>query len=127
MPLIKQIIQLDPLGTFFFIPSIVSLLLALQWGGSTYEWSNWRIIILFVFFALAGIAFGVVQVTMPESASLPVRVIKQRTMFMGTFYMLFLSGSMMLCAYYIPFWSKYLHGTLAGWTATNTLYSANNT
>lgn len=106
LPLTKQLMQLDPLGTFFFVPSIVSLLLALQWGGSTYAWSNWRIVVLFVFFAVAGIAFAVVQVTMPESASLPARVIKQRTMYTGTLYMMFLSGAMMLCANFIPFWRK---------------------
>lgn len=32
--------QFDPLGTAVFIPAIICLLLALQWGGSKYEWSN---------------------------------------------------------------------------------------
>lgn len=103
----EQVMRLDPLGTFFFIPSTVCLLLALQWGGSTYAWNNWRIIFLFIMFAITGIAFAVVQVKMPETASLPVRVITQRTMLSGTFYMMFLAGSMMLCVFYIPLWCKY--------------------
>lgn len=103
----QKLVRLDPLGTFFFVPSIVCLLLALQWGGSTYAWSNWRIIILFVFFAIGAVAFAVVQVLMPKSASLPWALIKQRTMFCATFYMFFLAGSMMLIIYYLPLWCTY--------------------
>ena len=32
--------QFDPAGTAVFIPAIVCLLLALQWGGSKYKWGN---------------------------------------------------------------------------------------
>lgn len=32
--------QFDPIGTIFFVPCIVCLLLALQWGGSKYPWGN---------------------------------------------------------------------------------------
>lgn len=51
------ILKLDPLGTLIFVPAIVCLLLALQWGGVTYDWSNGRIIALFVVFGIAIIAF----------------------------------------------------------------------
>lgn len=106
LSLAKKILQLDPVGTAFFVPAVASLLLALEWGGSTYAWSNWRIIVLFVCFAIGGVAFIVVQVLMPESASLPMRVIKIRTVYLGALVMLLLSGAMMLCVYYIPFWCK---------------------
>lgn len=105
----QQILRLDPIGTFFFIPSIVCLLLALQWGGSTYAWSNWRIIFLFIMFAVAGAAFMTVQIKMPKTASLPPKVITQRTMYCGTFYMLFCAGAMMLCVYFIPLWCTLPH------------------
>ncbi|KAL6898261.1 major facilitator superfamily domain-containing protein [Trichoderma evansii] len=106
----EQILRLDPLGTFFFIPSIVSLLLALQWGGSTYSWNSWRIILLFIMFGLCAIAFAAVQVLMPKTASLPPKVITQRTMLSGTFFMIFTAGAMMLCVYYIPLWFQTTHG-----------------
>lgn len=32
--------QFDPIGTMLFVPSIVCLLLALQWGGSKYHWAD---------------------------------------------------------------------------------------
>lgn len=102
----QQILRLDPLGTFFFIPSTVCLLLALQWGGSKYDWSNWRIIFLFIMFGVTAVAFAIVQVKMPETASLPPKVIIQRTMLSATFYMFFVAGAMMLLVYFIPLWCK---------------------
>ncbi|KAK1981089.1 major facilitator superfamily transporter [Colletotrichum cereale] len=102
--------RLDPLGTLFFLPSIVSLLLALEWGGSEYEWSDGRIIALFVVFGVGFIAFAAVQVLMPQTATVPLRIIKQRTMLAGAFFMLFLAGSMMLAVYYLPIWFQAVQG-----------------
>lgn len=99
--------RLDPLGTFFFIPSVTCLVLALQWGGSKYPWDSWRVITLLVVAGVAAIAFGVVQVKMPKTASLPVRVITQRSILAGAFFMAFLAGAMMMCIYFIPLWCKF--------------------
>lgn len=109
-PLKKHIMRLDPLGTFFFVPSVVCLILALQWGGSTYPWNSWRIIILFVFCVLAAGAFAAVQILMPETATLPVRIIKKRTTLAATFFMFFLAGGMLMLVYYIPLWFQTTHG-----------------
>ncbi|KAL6881380.1 putative aflatoxin efflux pump [Trichoderma novae-zelandiae] len=106
----EKILRLDPLGTLFFIPSTVCLLLALQWGGSVYEWNNWRIILLFIMFGVAALAFALVQIKMPETASLPPKVISQRTLLCATFYMLFVAGAMMLLVYFIPLWFQTTHG-----------------
>lgn len=102
----QHIQRLDPLGTFFFLPSIVSLLLALDWGGATYAWSDGRIIALFIVFAVAFSAFAAVQVFMPKTATVPVRIISQRSMLAGAFFMFFLAGSMMLAVYYLPLWCE---------------------
>lgn len=48
-------------GTLSFIPAIVSLLLALQWGGSKYAWNDGRIIALFVLFGILITAFVGIQ------------------------------------------------------------------
>ncbi|KAF3035684.1 hypothetical protein E8E12_005336 [Didymella heteroderae] len=39
----EVLLSLDPFGLITFMPSIICLLLALQWGGTTYAWSSWRI------------------------------------------------------------------------------------
>lgn len=107
VPVTEHIKRLDPLGTFFFVPSMVCLILALQWGGSTYAWSNWRLIVLFVVFGLTLIAFAVVQVMMPKTATIPVKVITQRTMSACAWISLFAGGGMMVVVYYLPLWCKF--------------------
>lgn len=37
--------RIDYIGNAIFIPSVVSILLALTWGGTTYSWSSWRVIV----------------------------------------------------------------------------------
>lgn len=108
VPVWQHVMRLDPIGTLFFIPSVVSLLLALQWGGSTYDWSDWRIILLLVVFGAGFIAFAIVQILMPKTATVPVHVICQRSMLAGAFFMLFLAGGMMMAIYYVPLWCKFL-------------------
>ncbi|KAF3042588.1 hypothetical protein E8E11_004187 [Didymella keratinophila] len=57
------------LGLVIFMPSIICLLLALQWGGTTYAWSSWRIILLLVTFPLL---FGAFLFTFPSQAAMLV-------------------------------------------------------
>ena len=71
--------QLDPWGTLFFIPAIVCLLLALQWGGTKYAWGNGRIIALFVLFVVLIVPFIILQFVQGEQATLPIRIMKQRS------------------------------------------------
>ncbi|KAI0378037.1 MFS general substrate transporter [Hypomontagnella monticulosa] len=117
----EHITRLDPLGTIVFVPSIVCLLLALQWGGSTYEWRNWRIILLLVLFGVLFIAFGAVQVLRPETATVPVRVITQRSIAAASLFMLSISGAMMMTIYYMPFWFQVVQGVSAVQSGINTL------
>lgn len=65
----QTIKSLDPLGTMVFVPSIVCLLLALQWGGVQYPWSNGRIIALFVLFGIGVIIFIGLQIALGENAT----------------------------------------------------------
>lgn len=54
------------------------LLLALQWGGSTYPWSNSRIIGLFCGFGGLLIVFIYSQLRLGDKATLPPRLFKDR-------------------------------------------------
>ncbi|RBR21616.1 uncharacterized protein FIESC28_04884 [Fusarium coffeatum] len=110
VPALEHITRLDPLGTFFFVPSMVCLILALQWGGSTYAWSSWRLIVLFVIFGFTLIAFAIVQVKMPKTATIPVKVITQRTMLACAWISLFVGGGMMVVVYYLPLWFQATKG-----------------
>lgn len=107
----SKLIQLDPLGNLFFVPGIVCLLLALQWGGSTYAWSNARIIALLVLAIILVAAFIVVQVwNRNNTATVPLRVIKQRTV-AGAFWFTFCTSAAMLAmVYYLPIWFQAIKG-----------------
>ncbi|RYO86918.1 hypothetical protein DL764_008935 [Monosporascus ibericus] len=109
----QRVTRLDPLGTFFFVPSIVCLLLALQWGGSTYAWNNWRIIMLIVFFGALLLAFVTVQVTMPDTAAVSARIITRRSIWAGAVFMFCLAGSMMMIVYFTPLWFQVVQGVSA--------------
>ena len=106
LPIGTHFKRLDPLGMFFFVPSMVSLLLAFQWGGSKYAWNNGRIIALFVLFGVLLLFFAAIQVYMPETATIPARVITRRSIFCAALFIFFMASSMMLLVYYVPIWCK---------------------
>lgn len=64
-----RFMQFDPIGTLLFIPAIVCLLLALQWGGTTYAWGSGRIIALFVVFGVCILVFIFVQWWLGDDAT----------------------------------------------------------
>ncbi|RPA88303.1 MFS general substrate transporter [Ascobolus immersus RN42] len=100
----QQFIQLDPLGTALFLPGCVCLLLALEWGGGTYKWSNARIIVLLVLAFLLLIGFCISQVMNKKYATVPIRVIKQRSILAGIIFSLCIGGILIIMVYYLPLW-----------------------
>ncbi|GAB7344585.1 hypothetical protein MBLNU457_3081t1 [Dothideomycetes sp. NU457] len=107
----EKILQLDPLGTVCFIPALICLLLALQWGGSTYAWSDGRIIACLVLFAVLLIAFCVLQCVRPENrCTVPVRIVKNRSIVGGFWFTIFGGGTMVILALYIPIWFQAIKG-----------------
>ncbi|KAN0119374.1 major facilitator superfamily transporter [Hyaloscypha variabilis] len=79
----------DPIGTALFIPSVICLLLALQWG-SQYPWSSPRVIATFVVFGVTFIAWALFQYTeCEENATLPRSVLNQRSVIGACFYSFF--------------------------------------
>ncbi|KAK9234723.1 major facilitator superfamily domain-containing protein [Lipomyces kononenkoae] len=105
--------QLDIFGTAIFIPAVVCLLLALQWGGTTYAWANGRIIALFVLFVVLIIIFIGVQIWKGDYATVPPRILKQRSMAFGAFYAWMLGASFFIIIYYIPIWFQAIKGVSA--------------
>jgi len=94
--------EFDLYGTAFFIPAIICLLLALQWGGSKYEWNSWRIILLFVFFALLITAFGAIQFWKQDVATIPPRMMKKRSMWAAAMFSFCMGSFFLLLLYFLP-------------------------
>lgn len=109
----EKLLQLDPLGTFFLLPCLICLILALQWGGSTLAWSNGKIIALLVLFGVLFAAFIIVQVMTQATAQIPARIIKNRSILAGGFYIFCVAGGMMNMIYFIPVWFQAVKGVSA--------------
>ena len=100
----QKFFRLDPLGTLFLMPSVVCLLLALQWGGSTYAWENARIITLLVLFVILFGAFIVVQIWRGEDATVPPRIATQRSIAAGMWWGMCIGSVLVVIVYYMPIW-----------------------
>ncbi|KAL8822739.1 MAG: hypothetical protein Q9191_006530 [Dirinaria sp. TL-2023a] len=109
----ERLKQFDPFGTIVFMPCVVCLLLALQWGGSKYPWSNGRIIALFVVFGILAIAFVAIQWWKQDNATVPPRILKQRTIAFSTWFVICLGASFFAFIYFIPIWFQAIKGTTA--------------
>jgi MFS family permease len=109
----ERLKQFDIVGTIVFVPAIVCLLLALQWGGTEYPWSDGRIIALFVVFALLIIVFVAVQFRNDERVTVPIRIASQRSVAASALFGMLLSGSFFLFIFYLPIWFQAIKGTTA--------------
>lgn len=109
----ERLEQLDPLGGICVLGSISCLLLALEWGGTVYPWANARIIVLFVLFVVLFIAFLTLERWMEDKATVPLRLMKSRTVSAGMFFTFCISGPTMASIYYLPLWFQAVKGVSA--------------
>ncbi|KAL2869636.1 major facilitator superfamily domain-containing protein [Aspergillus lucknowensis] len=101
----KSLLQhMDPLGAITFLPAIVCLLLALQWGGTTFPWANGRIIALFVLAGMLLISFLAIQRKRQDNAMVPPRVITMRPVACSSLFMILFAGAYFTIVYYLPIW-----------------------
>ncbi|KAF7552489.1 hypothetical protein G7046_g7396 [Stylonectria norvegica] len=121
VPLSEKLRQIDVLGTMFLIPSVVCLLLALQWGGQTYPWNNGRIIALFVVSGVLMAAFFIVQVASPKTATLPPRLFKQRSLVAGFVTIFLIMCGNYIVVFFLPIWFQAIKGTTAAESGIRTL------
>jgi len=117
----QRIVKLDPFGSLVFLPAIICLLLALQWGGTTYAWGNARIIVLFILTGILLSIFVAIQFKSGDNATVPIRVINQRSILAGAYYSIFGPGSMMVIIYFLPLWFQAIKGVSAVHSGINTL------
>ncbi|KAK4694245.1 MFS transporter, DHA2 family, glioxin efflux transporter, partial [Lecanoromycetidae sp. Uapishka_2] len=109
----EKVVRLDPIGTFFFLPAIICLLLALQWGGIVYSWSNARIIVLLILFGVCFIVFTGVQRWKGENATVPGRIFFNRSILAGASFSFFTGGAMVTLLYFLPVWFQAIKGVTA--------------
>ncbi|KAK3997517.1 putative MFS multidrug transporter [Cladorrhinum sp. PSN332] len=113
LPLREKILQLDLLGTSALLPGTVALLLALQWGGLEYAWSDRRVVACLVLGILLLMGFIAVQIWKPKTAMLPPHIFKQRSMVAGSFAAAMTGSHMMIFVYFLPLWFQAIKGASA--------------
>lgn len=97
----EQVKKFDLEGTALFLPAIICLLLALQWGGSKYAWGSGRIIALLVLFVVLSCGFIAIQWWKQEDATVPPRVFLNRNVWGSAFYGAMLGASFFVMVYYL--------------------------
>jgi hypothetical protein len=91
LTLSQKIWKLDPLGSLCIISAVLCLLLALQWGGQTKSWDSATVIGLLVAFPLILGLFILTQWKQGADATLPLWLLKERSMLAGAIYCFFFS------------------------------------
>ncbi|KAH8847002.1 hypothetical protein MCOR27_010893 [Pyricularia oryzae] len=111
----QKFFQLDPLGTLLLIPAVASLLIALQWGGTTYDWKDGRVWGCLLCSGLLLIAFVAVEIRLGNDAMIPPQLIGRRSLLVGVLFIAALSAAMYTHVFFLPFYFQ----VVLGLSATN--------
>lgn len=99
---LQRLKQLDVPGFVTFVPAIVLLVLATQWGGTTYAWGNARVVVLFVLFGLLSAAFVAVQRLTPATRTIPASILRSRSIAFTAWYAGCTFSMFGVMVYYLP-------------------------
>ncbi|KAK7049725.1 hypothetical protein VNI00_005756 [Paramarasmius palmivorus] len=105
--------KFDSWGTLVFLPAIICLLLALQWGGTKYPWHSGRVIALFVVSGVLILIFIGIQIWKQDDATVPPRILLQRSIAASALFAFSLGASFFILVYFIPIWFQAIKGTSA--------------
>ncbi|KIK69225.1 hypothetical protein GYMLUDRAFT_214268 [Collybiopsis luxurians FD-317 M1] len=109
----EKLANLDFFGALLFIGGIICLLLALQWGGAVYAWTDSRVWGLFLGFGLILPVFIYVQIKRGKRATMPASIVKQRTVLISTLVALLYSMASYTHIYYLPLYFQVVKDTSA--------------
>ncbi|KAK8110751.1 uncharacterized protein PG998_007208 [Apiospora kogelbergensis] len=111
--ILMRVREFDLLGAVLMIAAMTCLLLALQWGGKQYTWSDGRIIGLLVGCGLLLVVFVAWQFRLGEKATLPPRIMRQRTVAAASVFVVMFGGSAVLFMFYLPIFFQSIRGSSA--------------
>lgn len=93
LPLKVKLGHMDPLGCAVFIAAICCLLVALQVGGQSQSWKSPAVIGLLIGFGLLILLFFYIQAKLGEKATIPLRVLRVRSILAGSGVLFFLGAT----------------------------------
>jgi hypothetical protein len=118
---LDRIQQFDPIGNTLFIVSAMCLLLSVEWASTTYGWPNGRTIVLFIMFGLGMIAFVASQIMWKETATVPSRIVGQRTVIFASIFAFCISSTVFVVVFYLAIWFQAVDGLSPIMSAVHTL------
>ena len=89
----QKLKQFDPVGAILLLGAVFCLFLALDWGGENYPWNSSKVIGLLAGFGLLFLAFCVSQSLFGDRATIPPRILRQRTVLYGALALFSISMS----------------------------------
>lgn len=98
----QKLAELDLVGNVLFVPALTCLFLALTWAGTAYAWDSGVVIGLFVTFAVLFAAFAYEQYRRGDRATLPPRVLGNRSVLAGFVFAACTNSTMSVIEYYLP-------------------------
>ncbi|KAI1372719.1 MFS general substrate transporter [Hypoxylon crocopeplum] len=109
----EKFLQMDPGGVILAMRSIISFVLALQYGGQSYPWNSSTVIGLLVGFVVILITLAVYDYFQGEYAMLPARLVRRRSVWAPSAFQFFFSGCYFLLLYYLPIYFQSIKGANA--------------
>ena len=86
---LRKLRALDPAGVLLLVGAVYALLFALQDAGNKYSWSSSRSIGLLICSGLLFLSFAALQYFLTDNATVPPRLLKNRTVITGSLILAF--------------------------------------
>lgn len=109
----EAFVELDVVGNLLFIPSLCCLFLALSWAGTKYSWGSAPVIGLLVAFVGTFLLYAWHERRRGDAATLPTRVLKNRSVFAAAMYILCANSAGAFLEYYMPTYFQVVRQTSA--------------
>src|SRR6266496_4987549 len=118
---VEKLNELDYIGPLFFLPALICLFLALQFGGAKFPWNSGTIVGLFFGFAILLPIWVFSQYRLGEKATIPFRVMLQRTVLFSSLFSFFTGAAFTILAFYLPLYFQAIKSSSATKSGVETL------
>ncbi|KAF2231042.1 MFS multidrug transporter-like protein [Viridothelium virens] len=109
----EKLLQMDFVGTFLLLASVICFLLAMQWGGVDKAWSSSDVIGTLIGAGLIFIVWIFVEIRLGERAALNIRLLKSRTIQLLMLHQSTLCSCFFILLYYLPIYFQAVSGVTA--------------
>jgi MFS family permease len=110
MTLKEKVTQLDLLSNVLLLPALTSLFLAFSWAGTRYSWHSAQVVGPLVTFAVFLVAFVLQQIRRGDTAALPPRLMKHRSVIAGFIFIFCVNSTSVVLEYYLPTYYQLVRG-----------------